>query len=78
MIERALLVSVCEKTGSLLAILYAILIASNTGHERIGFLLLLVSSGFFGLWAIVDRRLAFLILQLFYALSAILGLVRWG
>ena len=78
MTERTLVVSVCERAGSLLAILYALLIASNTGNEILGFSLLLISSGFFALWAVIDRRWAFLALQLFYAISAIIGLVRWG
>jgi hypothetical protein len=78
MIAQARLTTVCERAGSALAILYALLIASNTGKEILGFSLLLVSSGFFALWAVVDRRLAFLALQMFYALSAIVGLVRWG
>ncbi|MBO6512047.1 MAG: hypothetical protein JJ979_26790, partial [Roseibium sp.] len=61
-----------------LAILYALLIASNTGNEILGFSLLLMSSGFFALWAVIDRRLAFLSLQMFYAISAVIGLVRWA
>lgn len=77
MTDRAFLVSICEKVGSSLAILYALLIASNTGYELLGFSLLLVSSGFFALWAIVDRRMAFLALQMFYAISAVIGLVRF-
>lgn len=78
MTEHAFLISVCEKVGSALAILYALLIASNTGNEILGFSLLLMSSGFFALWAVIDRRLAFLSLQMFYAISAVIGLVRWA
>ena len=78
MTESRHLTTICERTGSALAILYALLIASNTGNEILGFALLLLSAGFFALWAIVDRRLAFLALQLFYAVSAIVGLVRWS
>ena len=43
--------------GSTLAIAYALLVASNTGNEVLGFALLLVSSGLFVLWAVLDRRL---------------------
>ena len=57
---------------------YALLIASNTGNEILGFGLLLVSAGLFAAWAVIDRRWAFLSLQFFYAASAIIGLVRWG
>lgn len=78
MIEQTFLTTTCERVGSALAILYALLLASNTGNELLGFSLLLASSGFFALWAVVDRRLAFLALQVFYAASAIIGLVRWG
>ena len=77
-IDRPMLTTICEWSGSALAILYALLIASNTGTEILGFAMLLVSSGFFALWAIIDRRMAFFALQLFYAMSAIIGLVRWG
>ena len=66
-----------EVTGSILAIFYALLIASNTGNEILGFYLLLLSSGLFATWAIIDKRWAFLSLQFFYAVSAIIGLVRW-
>ena len=67
-----------EITGSVLAMAYALLIASNIGAELMGFSLLLVSSGLFAAWAALDRRWSFLLLQLFYAVSAVIGLVRWG
>jgi hypothetical protein len=57
---------------------YAVLIASNTGNEIFGFSLLLLSATLFAAWAVIDRRWTFLLLQLFYAGSAILGLIRWG
>ena len=72
------LISIFEITGSALAIVYALLIASNTGNEVLGFALLLVSAAMFSGWAIIDKRWAFLTLQVFYAASAIIGLVRWG
>ena len=72
------LVSVFEITGSALAIVYAFLLASNTGNEALGFILLLVSSGLFAAWAVIDRRWAFLSLQFFYAASAVVGILRWG
>lgn len=76
--EGRRLITVFEVTGSALAIFYALLIASNTGKEMLGFALLLVSSGLFAAWAIIDRRWAFLALQFFYAASAVVGLIRWG
>jgi len=70
--------SVFEITGSVSAMVYAVLIASNTGNEILGFSLLLLSASLFAAWAAIDRRWTFLLLQLFYAGSAILGLIRWG
>jgi hypothetical protein len=70
--------SVFEWTGSALAIVYALLIASNTGNEVLGFSLLLISASLFAAWAVIDKRWAFLLLQFFYAASAVIGLVRWG
>ncbi|MCA0957237.1 hypothetical protein [Mameliella sediminis] len=72
------LVTLLEISGSSLAIVYALLIASNTGNEVAGFTLLLISSGLFAGWAVIDRRWAFLLLQGFYVASAILGLIRWA
>ena len=57
---------------------YALLIASNTGYEVLGFSLLLISSGLFAAWAYIDRRWTFLALQFFYAASGLIGLVRWS
>lgn len=76
--EKRKLITVFEVTGSALAIFYAMLIASNTGNELLGFALLLGSACLFAAWAIVDRRWAFLLLQFFYAASAIIGLIRWS
>ena len=76
-ISNRQMTTIFEVSGSSLAIAYALLVASNTGNEMLGFSLLLVSSALFALWAVIDRRWAFLILQFFYALSAIIGLIRW-
>lgn len=76
--EHRKLTSVFEITGSVSAMIYAVLIASNTGSERIGFALLLLSASLFAAWAVIDRRWTFLLLQLFYAGSAVLGLIRWS
>lgn len=70
--------TVFEVAGSALAIVYAMLIASNTGNEVLGFSLLLISASLFAAWAVIDKRWAFLLLQVFYAASAIIGLIRWG
>ncbi len=71
-------VTAFETSGSVLAMIYALLIASNTGNEILGFSLLLISALLFAAWAVIDQRWAFLLLQFFYATSAIIGLVRWS
>lgn len=76
--SKTSLIGVCEKTGSALAIVYALLIASNTGNEILGFSLLFASACLFAAWGVLDKRWAFLALQFFYAASAVIGLVRWG
>ncbi len=76
--DRRKLTSVFEIIGSLLAMVYAMSIALNIGAEMLGFSLLLVSSGLFAAWAILDRRWTFLLLQAFYVTSAIIGLIRWA
>ncbi len=76
--SRSRIVTICEISGSVLAMFYALLIASNTGNEILGFSLLLVSALLFAGWGILDKRWAFLLLQLFYAASAIIGLIRWS
>ena len=72
------LVTIFEVAGSALAIVYSLLIASNTGLEVLGFALLLASALLFAGWAVLDRRWAFLALQGFYIASALIGLWRWS
>lgn len=76
--NKKVVTTICEVLGSSLAILYALLIASNTGKEVLGFALLLASALLFAGWALIDRRWAFLLLQFFYVTSALIGLVRWA
>ena len=71
-------VTVFETVGSVLAIVYALLIASNTDNEVLGFGLLFASAALFSLWAVLDKRWAFLILQFFYMGTAVFGIFRWG
>lgn len=78
LVSKSKLVTLFEVSGSVLAMIYALLIASNTGNEILGFSLLLVSALLFAAWGYLDKRWAFLALQFFYAASAIIGLVRWG
>lgn len=76
--NKNLLITIFEVTGSILAMIYALLIASNTGNETLGFSLLLISALLFAAWGYLDKRWAFLALQFFYAVSAIIGLIRWA
>ena len=76
--QKSTIISVCEIAGSVSAMAYALLIASNTGNEVLGFSLLLISALLFAGWGFLDRRWTFLALQGFYAASAIIGLIRWG
>ena len=76
--DKRRLTSVFEITGSVLAMIYALSIAMNVGAEMLGFALLLVSSALFAGWAVLDRRWTFLLLQAFYAASAVIGLIRWA
>ncbi|MEM7301588.1 MAG: hypothetical protein AAF468_10945 [Pseudomonadota bacterium] len=77
-VDNRKLTSVFEISGSVLAMAYALLIASNTDNEILGFSLLLISALLFAAWAVIDKRWTFLALQGFYAASAIIGLIRWG
>lgn len=66
-----------EWSGTGTAIVYSLLIASNTGLEFIGFALLLLSSVLIGAWAFFGGHRGILFLQLFYATAGIIGMLRW-
>tara|TARA_R110002126_G_scaffold178600_6_gene327609 strand:+ start:399 stop:635 length:237 start_codon:yes stop_codon:yes gene_type:complete len=70
-------VTIFEISGSGLAMVYALLIASNTGNQILGFSLLLISAILFAAWGYIDKRWAFFALQFFYAASAVIGIFRW-
>lgn len=76
--SRTRWISFFEVVGSVTAMAYALLIASNTGNEILGFSLLFISAALFAGWGVLDRRWAFFALQFFYMASAIIGLVRWS
>ena len=63
--------------GVLTAIVYSLLVASNTGLEFLGFVLLLISALSIGLWAYSGDYLGILLLQFFYATVGIIGMLRW-
>ena len=66
-----------EWVGVLTAIVYSLLVASNTGLEFLGFALLLISAFSVGLWAYLGDHRGILFLQFFYATAGIVGMLRW-
>ena len=66
-----------EWGGVITAILYSLLIAFNIDLEFIGFSLLLISAFLIGLWSMKGKHKGILILQLFYAIAEIIGMIRW-
>jgi hypothetical protein len=69
--------NVFEWLGVATAIIYSLLVASNTGLEFLGFTLLLISSGLIGVWAFMGKHRGILLLQVFYATAGIIGMIRW-
>tara|TARA_Y100001936_G_C15840117_1_gene541519 strand:- start:44 stop:277 length:234 start_codon:yes stop_codon:yes gene_type:complete len=66
-----------EWGGVITAIASTLLIAFNIGAEQLAFALLLISAIFIALWSFIGNHKGILFLQLFYASSAIIGLIRW-
>ena len=66
-----------EWFGVVTAIAYSLLVAANVGLEVFGFVLLLISSGAIGLWAHLGGHRGILLLQFFYAVAGLIGIVRW-
>ena len=68
---------ILEWAGVALAVVYAQLLAFNIGAEVAGFALLLVSAVLLGAWAHLGKHRGLLLLQVFYAATAIIGIARW-
>ena len=66
-----------EWFGVITAIIYSLLVASNTGFEVFGFALLFISALAIGLWALLCKHYGILLLQFFYASAGIIGVWRW-
>ena len=66
-----------EWIGVLTAIAYSMLVASNTGNEIYGFILLFISAILIGLWSFLCKHYGILLLQFFYATAGIIGVLRW-
>tara|TARA_B110000037_G_scaffold200079_1_gene240388 strand:+ start:287 stop:550 length:264 start_codon:yes stop_codon:yes gene_type:complete len=76
-IQKKYSTKILEWFGVLTAIVYSLLVASNTGYETLGFSLLLVSAISIGFWGFLCRHYGILVLQFFYAAAGILGVIRW-
>ena len=72
MLKKAL-----EWFGVVTAIVYSMLVASNTGNEVLGFSLLFLSAIAIGIWAFLCKHYGILLLQFFYASAGIIGILRW-
>ena len=66
-----------EWFGVITAIIYSLLVASNTGYEVLGFTLLFISALAIGAWALLCKHYGILLLQFFYASAGIIGVWRW-
>jgi small-conductance mechanosensitive channel len=66
-----------EWFGVVTAIIYSMLVASNTGYEVIGFTLLFISALAIGLWAFLCKHYGILLLQFFLASAGVIGVWRW-
>ena len=63
--------------GVITAISYSLFVASNTGLEFVGFVLLFISTVSIGAWAYLGGHRSILLLQLFSAVAGFIGMVRW-
>jgi hypothetical protein len=77
MLKQEVLKKALEWSGVITAIVYSLLVASNTGYEVLGFTLLLISAVAIGLWALLCKHYCILLLQFFYASAGIIGVWRW-
>ena len=68
---------ILEWSGAITAILYSMLVALNIGAEFIGFSFLLLSAILLSLWSLRGDHRGILLLNLFYALAAVIGIIRW-
>ena len=66
-----------EWSGVIAAILYSLFVALNVGLEFLGFSLLFISAILIGVWAYKLVYKGILVLQIFYAIAGIVGMIRW-
>ena len=75
--KNNLMTQALEWFGVITAIIYSLLVASNTGYEVLGFTLLFISALAIGAWALLCKHYGILLLQFFYASAGIIGVWRW-
>jgi len=75
--KNNLITKALEWFGVITAIIYSLLVASNTGYEVLGFTLLFISALAIGAWALLCKHYGILLLQFFYASAGIIGVWRW-
>jgi hypothetical protein len=75
--KNNLITKLLEWFGVITAIIYSLLVASNTGYEVLGFTLLFISALAIGAWALLCKHYGILLLQFFYASAGIIGVWRW-
>lgn len=75
--KNNLMTKALEWFGVITAIIYSLLVASNTGYEVLGFTLLFISALAIGAWALLCKHYGILLLQFFYASAGIIGVWRW-
>ena len=75
--KKTAVYSTLEWVGVITAIAYSLLVASNIGLEFVGFSLLLISAVAIGLWAHLGGHRGILLLQFFYAIAGLIGMVLW-
>ena len=68
---------VLEWFGVITAIVYSLFVASNVGLEFLGFILLFISAIAIGVWAHLGGHRGIFLLQIFYAVAGLVGMVRW-
>ena len=66
-----------EWSGVFTAILYSLFVAVNIGIEFYGFCLLIISAILIGMWAYFQQHKGILLLQIFYGIVGIIGVMRW-
>lgn len=68
---------ILEWLGVITAIIYSLLVALNINAEFVGFILLFISAILLGLWSYFLSYRGIMLLQVFYASAAIIGMYRW-